>query len=63
MLDFAESVLAKIRAQRASVKDLVVKNGVRDMEHYKYLMGRLEALDLVELDVKDLLGQEKEYLS
>lgn len=62
MLDFAESVLAKIRAQRASVQELVVKGGVRDMEHYKYLMGRLEALEIVEIDVKDLLGQEKEYL-
>ena len=63
MLEFAESVLDKIRRLRRETHDLIVSGTVRDMEQYRYLLGRLEGYDFLESEVKSLLSKQTEYLS
>ena len=63
MLDFAESVLGKVRHLRTETQHKILSGAIKDMEQYRYLQGRLEAYDFVEAEIKDLLGAEKEYLS
>lgn len=55
MLQFSESVLHAIRALKKQTEELVITGAVRDMEHYKFLMGRLEGYRYVEDAVMALL--------
>ena len=55
MLDFAESVLKEIRKLRQSSEEMVLHGAIQDMERYRFVMGRLEALKLVEESVKALV--------
>ena len=55
MLDFAEAVLKEIRNLRESSEDIILNGTIADMERYRYMMGRLEGLKLVEESVKALL--------
>lgn len=55
MLEFAESVLREIRKLREGAEDIVLSGSVSDMERYRFIMGRLEGLKLVEETVKELL--------
>ena len=60
MLDLVERILREIRTLRESTEGLVLNGSVPDMERYRFLMGRLEALKLVEVTVKDLLNEREE---
>jgi hypothetical protein len=60
MLDFAESVLKEIRKLRQSSEEMVLHGAIQDMERYRFVMGRLEALKLVEESVKELLKRRTE---
>ena len=60
MLDLIERILKEIRTLRKSTEDIVLNGSVPDMERYRFLMGRLEALKLVEVAVKDLLNEREE---
>ena len=62
MLDLIERILREIRVLRESTEGLVLNGSVPDMERYRFLMGRLEALKLVEVTVKDLLNEREENL-
>lgn len=62
MLSLVERILKEIRALKSSTEDLVLNGSVPDMERYRFLMGRLEALKLVEGTVKDLLNEQEETL-
>ncbi len=62
MLDLVERILREIRTLRESTEGLVLNGSVPDMERYRFLMGRLEALKLVEVTVKDLLNEREEHL-
>lgn len=55
MLEFAESVLREIRKLRESAENIVLSGSIADMERYRFMMGRLEGLKLVEETVKELL--------
>ena len=60
MLEFAESVLREIRKLRESAEDIVLSGSIADMERYRFMMGRLEGLKLVEETVKELLKKRTE---
>ena len=62
MLDLVERILREIRTLRESTEGLVLNGSVPDMDRYRFLMGRLEALKLVEVTVKDLLNEREENL-
>ena len=55
MLEFAEAVLKEIRKLQEQSKQIVLNGTITDMERYRYMMGRLEGLRMVEDSVKDLL--------
>jgi hypothetical protein len=39
---------------------MVVSGGVKDMEQYRFLMGRLEGFNFVEEEIKTLIHHDKE---
>lgn len=55
MLEFAEAVLKEIRKLQDQSKQIVLNGTITDMERYRYMMGRLEGLRMVEDSVKELL--------
>ena len=48
MLDFAERVLREIRKLESDTEAIVLNGTVSDMERYRFLMGRLEGIRLVD---------------
>ena len=57
----AEAVFRVINERRKIVLDALRFNSVKSMEHYKQLMGEMDALQYIENEVKDLLNrQDKE---
>lgn len=55
MLEFAEAVLKEIRKLQDQSKQIVLNGTITDMERYRFMMGRLEGLRMVEDSVKELL--------
>lgn len=54
MLEFAERVLKEVRKLEQDTSAIVVSGRVSDMEQYRFLMGRLEGIRLVD----NLIRQE-----
>jgi hypothetical protein len=48
MLEFAERVLKEIRKLESDTQAIVLNGTVSDMERYRFLMGRLEGIRLVD---------------
>lgn len=57
MLEFAEKVLFAVKRLRDNTERMVVNGAVKDMEQYRFLMGRLEGYKFVEEAIKDLLDK------
>ena len=57
MLEFAEKTLIAIKGLRRQTEDILVSGNVKDMEQYKFLMGRLEGYKFVEMEVQSLLSK------
>ena len=57
MLEFAEAVLKEIRKLQEQSKQIVLNGTITDMERYRFMMGRLEGLRMVEDSVKELLSK------
>lgn len=57
MLEFSETVLTTIRRLEKQTGDMILSGSVRDMEQYRFLMGRLEGFRFVEEAVKELLSK------
>ena len=55
---FAEATFRIIRERRENILDILQYNNVKDMEHYRELMGNLEALNDVEQELKSLLHKQ-----
>jgi hypothetical protein len=60
MLEFAEAVLREIRKLQDQSKMIVLNGTITDMERYRFMMGRLEGLRMVEDSVKELLSKVTE---
>jgi hypothetical protein len=58
MLEFTEAVLTEIRKLKADSEAIILSGGISDMERYRFMMGRLEGLNLVETAIKDLLKRQ-----
>ena len=48
MLEFAERVLREIRKLETDTEALVLNGHVPNMERYRFLMGRLEGIHLID---------------
>ena len=57
MLTFTESVLKELKALQEDTRGHVLSGNVPDMERYKFLMGRLEGLNLAVEAVKELANK------
>lgn len=57
MLQFSESVLHAVRTLKKQTEEMVITGTVRDMEQYKFLMGRLEGYKFVEAAILALLKE------
>lgn len=55
MLEFAEAVLKEIRQLQKQSEQIVLNGTITDIERYRFMMGRLEGLKMVEDSVKGLL--------
>jgi hypothetical protein len=53
MLEFAERVLREIRKLETDTEALVLNGTVSDMERYRFLMGRLEGIRLIEEAIRN----------
>ena len=51
----AEAVYRVTRERRQAIVDLLMYNNVKSMEHYRELMGNLDALNHVEQELSNLL--------
>ena len=59
MLEFAERTLIAIKALRNQTEALIINGSVKDMEQYRFLMGRLEGFKFVEMEVQYLLNKDQ----
>jgi hypothetical protein len=48
MLEFAERVLREIRKLETDTEALVLNGNISNMERYRFLMGRLEGIHLID---------------
>jgi hypothetical protein len=55
MLEFAEAVLKEIRKLQQDSEAIVLNGTIADMERYRFMMGRLEGLKMIEQSVRDLV--------
>jgi len=55
MLEFVENLHRTIRELERDTQDMVIAGKVKDMEQYKFLMGRLEGYRFVREAVNGLL--------
>jgi hypothetical protein len=60
MLEFAEQVQVAIRRLREDAAQMLMSGGVKDMEQYRFLMGRLEGYRFVEDAVKQILAKNSD---
>ena len=60
MLEFAERVLKEIRKLEKDTEAIVLSGTVQDMERYRFLMGRLEGIRLIEQMTRDQLKKYSE---
>jgi phosphopentomutase len=56
----ASAVFSITRERRQSVVDSLIYGNVKSMEHYRELMGNLEALNHVDQELKDLLEKQEQ---
>jgi hypothetical protein len=60
MLEFAEAILKEIRKLQQDSEAIVLNGTISDMERYRFMMGRLEGLKMVEGSVKDLVKRSRQ---
>jgi hypothetical protein len=60
MLEFAEAVLKEIRKLQQDSEAIVLNGTISDMERYRFMMGRLEGLKMVENSVKELIKRSRQ---
>jgi hypothetical protein len=58
MLEFVEKLQKTIRDLERDTQEIVVSGKVRDMEQYKFLMGRLEGYRFVREGLNTLLSKD-----
>ena len=56
----ADKVFKLIRAKREQLAEILIGGGVKDMEHYQYLRGQIEALDYLEAEFQSIIGKATE---
>lgn len=60
MLEFADRVLKETRKLEIDSEQIVLNGPIKDMERYRFLMGRLDGIRLVEDIIRDELKKYAE---
>jgi hypothetical protein len=60
MLEFAESVLKEVRKLKTDSETIILNGSISDMERYRFMMGRLEGIKLVDEIIRQQLGKYSE---
>jgi hypothetical protein len=60
MLEFAESVLREVRKLEKDSETIILNGSISDMERYRFMMGRLEGIKLVDEIIRHQLGKYSE---
>jgi len=60
MLEFAEKTLIAVKGLRRQTEEILTSGNVKDMEQYKFLMGRLEGYKFVEMEIQHLLSKNQD---
>ena len=58
-ISLAQFILKLIRDRKENIVDVLVNNEVKDMEHYRQLMGNIDGLQYVEQELKSLLEKQE----
>jgi hypothetical protein len=56
MLEYAERLLKEVRKLQSDSEAIVLNGTIANMERYRFMMGRLEGLKLVEEMIKESLN-------
>jgi hypothetical protein len=56
MLEYAERLLKEVRKLQSDSEAIVLNGTIANMERYRFMMGRLEGLKMVEDMIKDSLN-------
>jgi|TARA_A100001391_G_scaffold191452_1_gene164813 3-methyladenine DNA glycosylase AlkD len=60
-IKIAAAVFSITRERRQAVVDSLIYGNVKSMEHYRELIGNLEALNHVDQELKDLLERQEQH--
>jgi hypothetical protein len=60
MLEFAESVLREVRKLEKDSETIILNGSISDMERYRFMMGRLEGIKLVDEIIRQQLDKYSE---
>ena len=59
-IDVVQFIYKIIKERQVQVRELLENNGIKNMEHYRELMGELNGLNLIRQELSDMLeNQEK----
>jgi|TARA_R110002124_G_scaffold227769_1_gene392972 hypothetical protein len=59
-IDVVQFIYKIIKERQVQVRELLENNGIKNMEHYRELMGELNGLNLIRHELSDMLeNQEK----
>ena len=58
-ITLAQFILKLVRDCKENIVDVLVNNEVKDMEHYRQLMGNIDGLQYVEQELKSLLEKQE----
>jgi hypothetical protein len=53
MLEYAEKLLREVRKIQSDSEEIVLNGTIANMERYRFMMGRLEGLRMVETIIKE----------
>ena len=59
VISLSEYVMKLVKNRRNHILDMLSSDGVKNMEHYKELMGNLSSLDYIEQELKSLLNKQE----
>ena len=59
MLEFAEKTLIAVKGLRRQTEEILTSGKVKDMEQYRFLMGRLEGYKFVEMEIQFILNKDQ----
>lgn len=60
MLEFAESLLREVRKLEKDSETIILNGSISDMERYRFMMGRLEGIRLVDELIRQQLDKYSE---